>query len=292
VEGLAASTVVLFFLVLPGILLREGYKSSGLGSIGSRFKLSSAGSVQRINRPEDYPKNRRPLVEEIFQSLFWTVILHTGWISIAGWMFGQIVDLPLVGRFAFGKPEAADFAQVADQFPRILLYFLTLYVASFWFGFAYIYVVRWSKSDLDIPFFRLRDQWFYLLRGDFANFGERLLGRSRRNIVATACTVGFEDATGSFTYSGILADYVFDSDGALEYVVLDSATRVLIPPPGDNAFPQKGPMDAEIAVVSVKGSKYLLLSYIEIEPTAVPAAAPASSAPPVLTAASDPADKG
>jgi hypothetical protein len=291
VQGLTASTIVLFFLVLPGILFREGYKRGGLELVKRRegtWRLiffptrdhTPGNKALSRDRPDDYPKNRRPLIEEILQSLVWAVILHAVWVPLVE-SRGMKVDLSFVAKLLCGpQPPPEQLAQIGRRFPEVLTYFAMLYLASYSFGRFCLTMVRYTKLDLNIMFFRLRDQWFYLLRGDMINFRENRRGKKGyRNVAATVCTLVLDDAKDGECYMGQLVDYFNDTEGALESLVLDSARKSNVEREhlGQNSVAQQSggdkvpgprpedPDSPKYMILNVKKAKLLFAEYIIVE---------------------------
>lgn len=112
----------------------------------------------------------------------------------------------------------AIIADVANQFPRIVLYFFSLYIFAAAFGSLLRYIVVKFKFDRNAiigPFVKFDTPWYYLFSGYHEAFDVD-------GVVVSAIVE--IDKTG-YIYTGLLKEYFFAPDGTLERIVIEMAMR-------------------------------------------------------------------
>ena len=199
--NIALPAIVIFVLLLPGFIVR------------SRFKRAERVSL-------DYS----PFGQVVTQAVLWTSILHIVWLCLAYQFLDQRLQTDLLFKLmssdTAGQTKAIE--SVAKQDVRIATYFFTIllfaYVAP---AIARRCIIRFRLDHRDSAIGSLlrfnHAPWYYLLTGaDFDKDNEP-------DLISVAAIV---DAAGVATlYTGVLEDFFFDQDGALDRVVLSNVAR-------------------------------------------------------------------
>jgi hypothetical protein len=199
--NIALPAIVIFILLLPGFIVR------------SRFKRAERVSL-------DYS----PFGQVVTQAVLWTSILHIVWLCFAYQVLDQRLQTDLLFKLlssdTSGQTKALE--AIAKQDARIAAYFFTILL------FAY---VAPAIARRGITYFRMDQKdsvigsllrfnhapWYYLLTGaDFDKDNEP-------DLISVAAIV---DAAGVATlYTGVLEDFFFDQDGALDRLILSNVAR-------------------------------------------------------------------
>lgn len=199
--NIALPAIVIFILLLPGFLVR------------SRFKRAERVSL-------DYS----PFGQVVTQAVIWTLILHIVWPCFAYKFLDQRLQTDLLFKLlssdVAGQTKAIE--SLAKQDVQIATYFFTILL------FAYIAPsiarhcithFRMDKKDSAIgSLLRFNHApWYYLLTGaDFDKY-------QKPDLISVAAIV---DAAGVATlYTGVLEDFFFDQDGALDRLILSNVAR-------------------------------------------------------------------
>ena len=199
--NIALPAITIFVLLLPGFIVR------------SRFKRAERTSL-------DYS----PFGQVVTQAVLWTCVLHSMWLSAAYLFLNQRLQTELLFRLlssdTAGQTKAIE--TIAKQDFWIAIYFVSILLFSYLVpAFARRCIIRWrldsSKSVLGNVFRFNQAPWYYLLTG--ADFDKK----SQPDLISVAAIV---DAAGLATlYTGVLEDFFFDQDGALDRLVLSNVSR-------------------------------------------------------------------
>jgi hypothetical protein len=99
--------------------------------------------------------------------------------------------------------------------------------------------VRKRKYDRRFKILRFKNSWHYLFKGEFTEFPRTSLrfkeDLSAIEVVQVDAIIELDSKTQ--IYMGYLADYELTSDGGLEYILLTSTKRKLIPALNGNPAP-------------------------------------------------------
>lgn len=203
--NIALSTIVLFFLLIPGILFRRFYYS------------------------EEFSR-------EYFKSTFFEVFISTIIPSLIFqliWFFlsrllGQHVDLNILSDLASAKPLEGTFSNVQNNSVKILVYNLSLFLFSGICGYYWKQIVRNKKWDRRFKIFRYQNSWHYILKGEFFDFPRAEISLESDEVediefvfIDAIVQIGGE----SYLYDGILVDYELRNDGGLETISIKNAQR-------------------------------------------------------------------
>lgn len=215
--NIAFPALFIFLLALPGIVLRYSYREWG-------WKI---------------PVYRLPVGDEIAKSMFSAAILDAGWCLLADRLgyrvnYAEVLVL-LTGGFGLSSAAlAARLERITANPGAIILYFLSLYVASAILGWTGRLLVRGCGLDLRFRLLRFENFWHYALNAEIPLFAEnrdeygellRCPGnqvKRQKILVIVSCVV--THGSRSFVYFGFPLDYHFDRQGNLEKLVLDSVS--------------------------------------------------------------------
>lgn len=203
--NLALSTLVLFFLLIPGIVFRRFYYS------------------------EEFS---REYFKETFFGIFISTVLpsllfHFLWYFLAKF-FCQQVDLNVLGDIVSQKPSKASFINIQDNSFKILLYNITLFITAGVCGYLFKKQVRNKKLDRTFKFFRFQNSWHYILKGELFDFprAEIVLERDTVEDIELVFVDAVLEINGdAYLYDGILVDYELSTSGGLETISLAKAQR-------------------------------------------------------------------
>ncbi len=244
----AFPALLVFLLVLPGIVLRYSYARGPWG-------WASPTSLRRVS-------------EELAYGVTFALVLHVLWLALARRLgFEPDVDsmfLLLVGDFGAGGEDLERVrASVAGHYPGVAGYLVSLYAASGVAGNLGHRAVRRLRLDHLTKTFRFDNYWYYMLTGEVLAFRENAgEGRSVDGVYFSAVV---DHASGSYLYRGIVSDFTFDRDGALDTIVLtDAHRRKLVDDREDSEpSPQVGPSEPDERYYEIRGD-FLVLRSAEI----------------------------
>ncbi|HEY7482711.1 MAG TPA: hypothetical protein VH680_19520 [Gemmatimonadales bacterium] len=204
----AFPALLVFLLVLPGIILRYSYARGPWG-------WASPTSMRRVS-------------EELAYGVAFALVLHAVWLALVRWLGFQpdvaAMVLMLLGNFG---AESQYLGQVLDSvagyYPGIAGYLVSLYSAAAVAGNLGHRAVRRLRLDHLTKTFRFDNYWYYMLTGEVLDFREN--AEDGREVDGVYCSAVVDHASGSYLYRGIVSDFTFDRDGALDTIVLMDAHR-------------------------------------------------------------------
>jgi hypothetical protein len=123
--------------------------------------------------------------------------------------------------------------------------------------------VRRLRLDHLTKTFRFDNYWYYMLTGEVLDFRENAgEGRSVDGVYFSAVV---DHASGSYLYRGIVSDFTFDRDGALDTIVLTDAHRRKLADDRQEGEPSTrvGPAEPDERYYEIRGD-FLVLRYAEI----------------------------
>lgn len=244
----AFPALLVFLLVLPGIILRYSYARGPWG-------WASPTSLRRVS-------------EELAYGVAFALVLHVVWLVLVRRLgFEPDVDsmfLLLVGNFGEGQEHLDGVrSSVAGHYPGVAGYLVSLYAAAGVVGNLGHRAVRRLKLDHLTKTFRFDNYWYYMLTGEVLDFRENAgEGRSVDGVYFSAVV---DHASGSYLYRGIVSDFTFDRDGALDTVVLTDAHRRKLEDDRHEGQPSThvGPSEPDERYYEIRGD-FLVLRYTEI----------------------------
>jgi len=203
----AFPALLALLLLLPGIILRYTYARGAWG-------WASPTSLRRIS-------------DELAYGIIFSLALHTVWFELMT-ALGFVPDMRtplalLAGNFGPGNALLAPSLQtISDHYPGVAGYFLSLYAASAVLGNVAHRGVRKLRLDHRTKTFRFDNYWYYMLTGEVLRFRENAAGEEPDGVYLSAVV---SHSGVSYLYRGIVTDFTFDTDGALDTVVLSDAHR-------------------------------------------------------------------
>ena len=204
--SIALSTLVLFFLLIPGIIFRRFYYSEEFSR--EYFKETFFGVF----------------ISTIIPSL----LFHFAWYFFAK-ILNQEVNLFILGDIVSQQPSQSSFENIQNNSLKILIYNVSLFITSGFLGFFLKKIVRRNKWDRQFKFFRFQNSWHYILKGEFFDFPRADISLDNDTVedielvfVDTIMEINGE----SYLYDGILVDYeLSNSNIGLETISLTNAQR-------------------------------------------------------------------
>jgi hypothetical protein len=204
----AFPALLVLLLVLPGIILRYSYARGPWG-------WASPTSLRRAS-------------EELAYGVAFALVLHVVWLALVRQLgFEPDADamfLLLVGSFGEGSVHLDRVrSSVAGHYPGVAGYLVSLYAAAAVAGNLGHRAVRRLRLDHLTKIFRFDNYWYYMLTGEVLDFRENAgEGKAVDGVYFSAVV---DHASGSYLYRGIVNDFTFDRDGALDTIVLTDAHR-------------------------------------------------------------------
>lgn len=199
--NVAFPTLILFLVLLPGFLLRNGLKRAERSSVD----FSPFGQV-------------------VATAVLWAIIAHIAWVGLSYCFFSRIFEPSVLMHLLSSVPASQTKAAqiVGEQFTWIAFYFVSLFAASTIlpiFARRAISAYRLDRADSRWSgIFRFHDApWYYLLSG--VDFPEE----EQPDLVFISAIV--EVAKEAVLYVGVLDDFYFDSDGQLDRLILQNVSR-------------------------------------------------------------------
>ncbi len=203
--SIALSTLVLFFLLIPGIIFRRFYFSEEFS--GEYFKETFFGVF----------------ISTILPSL----LFHFLWYFLVK-IFNQQVDLFILGDIVSQQPSKYSFENIQNNSFKILSHNLSMFIVAGYSGYYIKKLVRRRKWDRTYKFFRFQNSWHYILKGEFFDFPRADMALEKDTVEDIEFV--FIDAIAeiygeSYLYDGILVDYELSNDGGLETISITNAQR-------------------------------------------------------------------
>ncbi len=244
----AFPALLVFLLVLPGIILRYSYARGPWG-------WASPTSLRRVS-------------EELAYGVTFAMVLHVVWLEAVRRLgFDPDVKsmfLLLVGNFGDGSRQLDRvLSSVAGHYPGVAGYLVSLYAAAAVAGNLGHRAVRRLKLDHLTKTFRFDNYWYYMLTGEVLDFRENAgEGRAVDGVYFSAVV---DHQSDSYLYRGIVYDFTFDRDGALDTIVLtDAHRRKLVDDRHEGEpLPPVGPSEPDERYYEIRGD-FLVLRYAEI----------------------------
>lgn len=203
--NLAFTTVLLFILLAPGYLARRAYKSSKL-------------SVKVLN------KN---VVNELTWSIIPALTLHIIFIAVIHNFTDYYIDFQQLGNLLLGTKETNDsistFQKIGDFKYAIFFYNLAIFIVSFFVGYLSREIIRATKLDIKVRYFRFTNKWHYIFSGECLDFPDvpDHYEEITDKIVNILCRVNDKNVL----YTGEFFNYYIDPNGNLEAVHLRNPIR-------------------------------------------------------------------
>lgn len=251
--SIALSTLVLFFLLIPGVLFRRLYYTE---EFSRQYFKETFSAV---------------FIATIVPSLLFQVI----WYFLAKSM-GHEVDLTILGDLVSREPKTNTFQNIMVNSGNILWYNLSMFAAAGLSGYLLKKLVRRNRWDRSFKFFRFQNSWHYILKGEFFDFPRAqftLIEDTVEDIEFVFVDAIVQIGSESYLYDGILVDYNLSSDGGLETISLSNTKRRNLS--DDSKINNKGkkednsskyyPITGHILVLKYSEIKNLNFKYLTLE---------------------------
>lgn len=256
--NIALSTIILFFLLLPGIIFRRFYYSEEFSK--EYFKETVFG---------------------LFISTFIpSLVIQTIWYlcarSHANLAFSY-VDLSIVSDILTSSTTKATFENIEKNTFNILIYNVSMFALSGVFGYLIRQLVRLQKWDRRFKFFRFQNEWHYIISGEFFDFprADIQLEKDKVNRIEFVFLSAIVENSGqSYLYDGAVVDYELSKTGGLATVSIANAQRRKLS--DDSSIDQKGektddntnkyyPVSGHILILKYDDMKNLNFSYYTVD---------------------------
>lgn len=251
--SIALSTLVLFFLLIPGVAFRRFYYSEEFSR--EYFKETFFGVF----------------IATILPSLVFQFL----WYFLAN-ALGYTVNLFTLGDIVSSQPLKESFENIQVNSKEILLYNFSMFLAAGFVGYLFKQIVRNKRWDRKFKFFRFQNSWHYILKGEFFDFPRAEIALERdavEDIEFVFVDVIIEINGESYLYDGIMVDYELSRNGGLDTISITSAQRRKLD--DDSTFSKKGkkkdnsskyyPIDGHILVLKYSELKNLNLVYYTLD---------------------------
>lgn len=248
--NIAFQAIILFFLILPGLLLRSTYN----GRISKELVL-----------PENYP----PFSREAFRVVIFAIFLHVAWVSGAN-VIGSFADFKinldavfylLGGNYSNHEEYSHAINSIVFHPIKVLIYFLSIYGFAYLLGFAAHTYIRKNGLDKRRQFFRFNNEWHYLLSGEVLEFPEVL--QSPKTIDFVMISAAVEVGQYTYLYKGLLVNWYLDNKGNLDTLVLERAYRREIKDDREDGEANK-PLHEDERYYRIEGN-YFILNYKNVK---------------------------
>lgn len=203
--SIAVSSLILFFLLIPGLAFRRTYFS------------------------EEFSKQ---YVKESFFGIFISSFVPSIFFHFFGFLiFGyycNIIKLDVFFDILQSKPSLTSIENISESFNWILIYNVGLFVFSSISGAFLKNLVRTKKLDRKYKFLRYQNQWHYILTGEFFDFPRANIDLDKSSVedIEFVFVDALIEVNGtSYLYDGILVDYELSNDGGLDFIIIKNAER-------------------------------------------------------------------
>lgn len=209
----------------------------------------------------------RRLSDDFAYGVVFSIALHAGWlwlVSLLGYRPEPKAILAwMAGNFG---PNNALLPEVLEAFsgnyPEIAGYFLTLCAGAAILGHVAHRTVRRLRLDHRTRLFRFNNYWYYMLRGEVLLFRENA---SEEVVLPDGVYLSAIVAHSgkSYLYRGLVSDFTYDDNGALDTIVLTDAHRREL---SQDQASQEGlpvPHEEDPRYYDIRG-EYLILQYAKV----------------------------
>lgn len=199
----ALTTILLIFLLLPGLIFRRFYYTEEFSKEYFKESISSF------------------FLATAFPS---TVIHILGWQLVTYW---YDLDIPTLSTLFSGTDNSDQirkaFINLHQHLAEIIAYFSMLGAISAISGMFCKALVRRKKWDRTIKLLRFQNEWHYLFSGEILDF-PRIAGEAS-DIDFTFVDALVETKEGTVIYKGVLEEYILSKDGGVDRIYLTDVKR-------------------------------------------------------------------
>lgn len=188
-------TLLIILFLFPGFLFRSWYLNV---RHGRSFKSS--------------------FVEELLFSIVPTILIHLILSPVVIWLGFNLDGFYLI---MINNPAGIDWIANPD-FYKILLYCLGTYLLGAVGGLAVRKLAEGLNWDINIPLFRTRNEWYFVLSGFFIHVGRRRIFVESDVVKIDAVVELNKDA---YIYRGTLSDFVLSKEDGIDRIYLSNVVR-------------------------------------------------------------------
>jgi len=168
---------------------------------------------------------RSTFVEELLFSLVPSILIHV--LVIVFTLL--LTDFSVKGfYFLMINHEQASNWMTNWDILKLIAYCILTYILGYGFGFMFRrYVVERLNWDINIPIFRIRNEWYYILKGFLFQI-QRRSGRTWQMFAEPdeiRVDALFEIGKESFIYRGKLENFVLSKEDGIDRLYLSEVTR-------------------------------------------------------------------
>lgn len=203
--NVALSTFLIFIFLLPGICFRRFYYTEQFSK--EYFKQTVFGLFLST------------LIPSLFIQSLWFYLVQ---------IFGYKVDLMMIEELMSKEPESLVFRNLQNNLFNIIFYYLTIILFSSLSGYFLKILIRNNKLDRRYKLFRFRNNWHYILSGEFFDFKKSaydLTKDSPEEIDYIFVDALVQTKEGTIIYEGIFFDYELSDELGLDTITLREVRR-------------------------------------------------------------------
>jgi len=146
--NIALSTLILFFLILPGVIFRRLYYSE---EFSKQYFKTSFFSI-------------------FISSFLPSIAIHGLWLLLIAPLFNYKINFHVLFNLFSENPSITSINNIQKYFTPIISYHLTLLVFAGFMGFIVKQFIRFNKFDRKYKLLRFQNSWHYILTGEFFDF--------------------------------------------------------------------------------------------------------------------------
>ncbi len=203
--NIALSTFLIFIFLLPGIFFRRFYYSNQFSK--EYFKQTFFGVFLSTLAPS------------LFFEALWFYLIQ---------IFGYKVDLIIIGNLISGEPGSLVFKNLQNNLSSIIFYHITIIICSSLSGYCLKILIRNNKFDRRYKLFRFKNNWHYILTGEFFDFPRATYDLTKdkpEEIAYIFIDALVQTKEGTIIYEGIFFDYELSDKLGLDTITLREVRR-------------------------------------------------------------------
>lgn len=204
--NLAATTIILVFLLTPGLVFRKFY-----------FSEQFSKQYQRPN-----------YIELLLSGFLASIVLHFFVVWIFNSYLNIDVEIAVVGAMLYGGSEALESFKLLDRnIDSFILYCVIIYLMAMFGGWAGNKIIRSAKWDREIKLYRYENYWHYILNGEFVEFPRANIywENTPEDVEMVFIDALVKLSDGDYLYQGFLVDYELTKQGGLDCLYLIDPIR-------------------------------------------------------------------
>lgn len=265
-QSIAITTLVAYFLLLPGMLFVNAYSAGGIV-----FWFLWMGKTRRTDKPPgnpSHPASSRGFWENAFSGALVSFILHIVWGMMIYYCLRQCRHAPdldeLLASIIKG-PTPDGWGTMTKGWGKwwIVSYFLGLYAFSAASGRIMLAAVRGLHLDRLTKWIRFRDKYYYYFRGEVREFGENDPNSpGPKRIGDVVATIALEVGGVGMVQKGLVRDWQTDADGTLSHIIVLPTERSCIAGMGPSSFIDQVDFDGHYCMIPGDQIRSLTIEYI------------------------------